>query len=240
LRCMRKPYKTPTYLKDDSNPLMQHSLCGIGCCVLSGSNTRKRVYPETIETVISNHMITPEFLIEISKKLKILADSVAMATPQLSFELNIDFSEFSNVYPDEKMQKLTSWSKQQTNCKFIYVFSLSSEVDIQNLVNLYESAKKREKEIKGKRAFARLNDPSRTLYVGSSNLLPSRIKQHLGYGNQRIFSMQLKHWLPASENIRISLKAWSFNGSISQPVLQAIEDSLWSELKPMLGKQGSK
>ena len=48
LRIIRKPYKMPEYRKDDSNQCAVKALGGIGCTVLSGSETRERVYLETI------------------------------------------------------------------------------------------------------------------------------------------------------------------------------------------------
>ena len=48
LRIMRKPYNTPEFRKDDSNHREKSGLGGIGCRVLSGSETRELVYLETI------------------------------------------------------------------------------------------------------------------------------------------------------------------------------------------------
>ncbi len=47
LRIMRKPYKTPEYRKEDPNQWMVKGLGGVSCTVLSGSETRERVYLET-------------------------------------------------------------------------------------------------------------------------------------------------------------------------------------------------
>jgi|GEM_PF-5315057 len=47
MRVMRKSYKTPTFGNIDAKPLKLHGLSDCGG-VLSGSQTRKRVYLETI------------------------------------------------------------------------------------------------------------------------------------------------------------------------------------------------
>ena len=48
LPILRKPYKTPEYRKNDSNQCAAKALWGTSCTVLSGSETRERVYLETI------------------------------------------------------------------------------------------------------------------------------------------------------------------------------------------------
>jgi hypothetical protein len=48
---MRKPYETPTLGNIDAKPLKSHGLSKCGG-VLSGSETRKQVYLETIQTEV--------------------------------------------------------------------------------------------------------------------------------------------------------------------------------------------
>ena len=87
---------------------------------------------------------------------------------------------------------------------------------------------------KKERACAKLNHPSSTLYVGSSTTgLMKRVKQHLGNGPRSTYALHLSHW--ASER-EIEIQILQYD--VPREVLQLIEDSISSELKPAFGKMG--
>jgi Uri superfamily endonuclease len=87
---------------------------------------------------------------------------------------------------------------------------------------------------KKERACAKLNHPSSTLYVGSSTTgLMRRIKQHLGNGPKSTYALHLSHWAAEQE---IEIEILQYN--VPREVLQLIEDSISSELKPAFGKLG--
>jgi Uri superfamily endonuclease len=84
------------------------------------------------------------------------------------------------------------------------------------------------------RAFAKLNHPSSTLYVGSSTTgLMRRIKQHLGNGPKSTYALHLSHWAAEQE---IEIEILQYN--VPREFLQLIVDSISSELKPAFGKLG--
>jgi len=75
---------------------------------------------------------------------------------------------------------------------------------------------------------------SEVLYVGSSTTgVNKRLKQHLGYGHEQTYAMQLCHWF--SEEVHVSV--FEYEG-VERDVLQLIEDAVSCELNPMFGKQG--
>lgn len=121
--------------------------------------------------------------------------------------------------------------------KYIYTFFLPDNCQVTNLHEKYNAAKNARK---GARAYARLNrGESRCLYVGSSNGLIPRIRQHLGFGPKGTFAMQLCHWCEGA-NLDLTLNIYSFGNSIDDKSFQAFEDGVWDSLKPMLGRQGKK
>ena len=78
------------------------------------------------------------------------------------------------------------------------------------------------------------------LYIGSKrdNAI-SRFKQHIGIGleSRSTYSLWLKDWWP--EKIEIQITIYEFKDPIDSESLQIIEDILWNEYKPLLGKKGS-
>jgi len=86
---------------------------------------------------------------------------------------------------------------------------------------------------KKERKCAKLNAPSRIMYVGSSTTgVKKRIEQHMGNGNEGTYALHLKYWF--SGNQKITIKQYN----VSKEVLQIIEDDLSDQLKPAFGKQG--
>ncbi len=90
----------------------------------------------------------------------------------------------------------------------------------------------RYKETK-ERACAKLNAPSKVMYVGSSTTgVKKRIEQHMGHGNKGTYALHLSHWFKGK--LKITVKQYDVAGD----VLQIIEDDLSHTLKPAFGKQG--
>ncbi len=86
---------------------------------------------------------------------------------------------------------------------------------------------------KKERACAKLNFPSRVLYVGSSTTdVKKRIKEHMGKGNNNTYALHLSHWFRG--NYKVTVKQYD----VTNEVLQIIEDDLSDLLKPAFGKQG--
>ena len=152
----------------------------------------------------------------------------------------LSLADILDAYPVAKLRPLIEWAKEDKDCRFIYIFTVKTEKDPALLLQCFTAVKRHHKEAKSTRMFARPNQPSTNLYVGSSASLESRIKQHLGYRDKTLYSMQLCHWLEQGSIDSITLKVWKFPSTIPQTVLQAIEDHLWLKAQPMLGKQGGK
>jgi hypothetical protein len=105
--------------------------------------------------------------------------------------------------------------------------------------SVYEKYKAAKNGRKASRAYARLNRESYCLYVGSSNDIVPRIRQHLGFGPKGTFAMQLCHWCENTK-LDLTLKIYSFANSIEEKAFQSFEDGVWDSLKPMLGRQGKR
>lgn len=93
--------------------------------------------------------------------------------------------------------------------------------------------KPKEKGIK--RHVSRVNKcESLCLYVGSKREnIASRIKQHLGYGTARTYSLDLKYWFPPKIDILIEV----YSVILDNDLLVALEQKIWENSRPMFGKQ---
>ena len=185
-------------------------------------------------------MLTDELIADCSAALVKLASEIAAMKVGENKTIELSSSDILDAYPEAKLKPLIKWSKTEKDCRFIYVFTVHTEKDPTLLLQRFKAVKQQQKEAKSTRMFARPIQPSTTLYVGSSASLESRIKQHLGYRDKTIYSIQLCHWLEPDSIKFVTLKVWKFPSPILQSVLQSIEDHLWLKAQPMLGKQGGK
>jgi hypothetical protein len=127
---------------------------------------------------------------------------------------------------------IKSWAARDQ--QFLYYFKLSESADLNAIKRAYADAK-----ASSDRAFARLLEPSECFYVGSSQKIARRVEEHLGYGGKGTFAMQLAHWAP-SLRIKLEFVCAKYPTSVSYGTVQALEDVLWDELKPMFGRKGRK
>jgi hypothetical protein len=81
-------------------------------------------------------------------------------------------------------------------------------------------------------------DKSENLYVGSSNNLHKRFKEHCGYASKSTYAIKFKEWL-TDDKIEIKFNYIKLNTE-NQLILQNIENGLWKTMKPIFGKYGSK
>lgn len=130
-----------------------------------------------------------------------------------------------------------SWAGSAT--AFIYVFRVvPPHPDPDAIAGSFARAKKAKK---AGRAYARLNKgySSRCMYVGSSLALPRRLGEHFGLGARGTYALQLQHW--ASDlDLNLQIECAKYPDELPPGVLQSLEDTLWSEERPMFGRRGAK
>lgn len=121
--------------------------------------------------------------------------------------------------------------------RFVYYFE--ADADETSMAQLHRAIAAARETKHEARKYARLFAPNRVLYVGGSASLRSRFREHLGYGNKAVFAMQLAYWANVCD-VPVRFTAARYSTSISNEVLGALEDQLWSQLRPMMGRQGRK
>jgi hypothetical protein len=128
------------------------------------------------------------------------------------------------------------FAKDQADVDYIYVMQGDPEgPDVSAMASLLEAVRG------GAKDYCRLNRGSagtKTLYVGRSKKLRSRLSQHLGKDDGGTYAMHLGRWgVESPGKIRISYMKFS---SADHLLVQAIEDGMWASLKPAFGRQGDK
>lgn len=121
--------------------------------------------------------------------------------------------------------------------RFVYYFE--ADADGTSLAELHRAITAARGAKHEARKYARLFEPNYVWYVGSSASLGTRFRQHLGYGNKAVYAMQLAYWANVRD-VPVRFTAARYAPTVGNDALGALEDQLWSQLKPMMGRQGRK
>ncbi len=122
----------------------------------------------------------------------------------------------------------------------IYVFSSEAPIP-QDLINMLRNgANEALRDIGQRRGFAKCNarEAGVCLYVGHSRTIEVRLRDHLGFGAAGTSSLQLSHW---DGHPFETLTFTAYRLAVADDLLaQLLEEYLWDELAPLLGKRGGK
>jgi len=136
------------------------------------------------------------------------------------------------------LQKVSIEDKKGNS--YIYTFTTETSEEAERLHSACKTVKDREPKPTFKMPRVHKQNPeSRCLYVGSSITgIEKRINQHLGFSYDTTYSLQLNKWASAMR-IAVTVKVFEIP-TRDQQIVQIIEDYLWSQLFPVLGKKGGK
>lgn len=178
---------------------------------------------------------------QAADRLRDLAVSVENLSPPSSETLTFALSDLAS---DSHLRELT---------RSVRAFAHKGDPT----VYIFRLAEGSEHYTELKRAFARRPDPRqgkvgkcysrpidgespKSIYVGSSWNLPSRISEHLGRtGGDGTYSMRLNLWA-LHVQASVDLTLCRFPPGINPIELEAIEQQIWDELSPILGKRSGK
>lgn len=170
-----------------------------------------------------------------------LAATVEQVRPTDSRSFSIETSQLCSANYLKDFDRLIKGFAMK-DIPTLYVFSTLVEDGYEYLAKAFIDRPESRSGSTRTYAYSRLNlpiEPS-ALYVGSSWHLPSRVSQHLGRtGGDGTYAMRLNLWA-ASLDCEIGLQVWRFEPEINSIELEAIEQQLWSELKPLLGKKSGR
>ncbi|MBX5070497.1 hypothetical protein HJB52_20700 [Rhizobium lentis] len=80
---------------------------------------------------------------------------------------------------------------------------------------------------------------SKTIYVGSSEGVQSRLREHLWRAAHRTYALHLNRWCPDLDGSMV-VHIQPLIKPVSRQARQDLEDALWRKLKPLYGKSGGR
>jgi hypothetical protein len=167
--------------------------------------------------------------------LRRLVDAVADVIPVSTSSWSISTAALDPAAKTHAVvDEVAKW--EGNNRAFLYHFRVTNEneIDLPEVERVYAA----EKAV-SERAFARFIRQSPCLYVGGSQNISQRLKEHLGFGAKGTYAMQLAHW---ARDLRLELEftCAKYSDELEVEILQALEDTLWDKLQPMLGRRGKR
>jgi len=126
----------------------------------------------------------------------------------------------------------------------VYAVCFDDAVPLERIHKVVDDNKAKNKAlpVQERRAFARVNKrkgclDSRCLYVGKSEKVAERLRQHLIEAHPATYAIHLKHW-PNDIPGNLVVKVIGVAG-VASMMLPFIEDQMAKEMPPILGKRGS-
>jgi hypothetical protein len=135
--------------------------------------------------------------------------------------------------------------KEDKDAEYIYVFALAkpSVTLLEDMLSAFAGARDFQDtdEYGGKKNLCKPNTISgatRAIYVGRSYKPRDRLKQHLSESSSGTYAIHFATWASELE-IDVEFSLYRFSG-LGNRVIQVLEDGLWDNLQPLLGKRGEK
>jgi len=137
--------------------------------------------------------------------------------------------------PPAISERLEEWTRLSR--RWIYIFdTAATHAERKALAKSFSEAKAAKT---AKFRYAKMNDglaESSVLYVGSSETLRPRIRNHLGYAVGPS-SLNMGHWVNMPD-IEVRLRAARYPDSLPKEALLDLEDCLSVSMSPIFGKRG--
>ncbi|MEM5552566.1 GIY-YIG nuclease family protein [Pseudoalteromonas neustonica] len=157
-----------------------------------------------------------------------------------SYKLEFHTNEVTEKKITELVKKLPSDSDLEID--YIYLFKVSGEnKNISRIKQKFKTEKKRQQNTEGeKKDLCRINDcdSKQYFYVGRSQSIKSRIRQHLSHKYKGTYALHMERWCRELDH-DVEVLIYEFEGK-NNMVIQAIEDALWDRLNPCFGRKGDK
>jgi hypothetical protein len=133
------------------------------------------------------------------------------------------------------IEEVAAWAGKSKAC--LYYFECHSpNIDLVEIERTFADAKAHEAN---DRAYPRLNAKSKYFYVGSSQSVAKRLREHLGFGASKTYALQLSHWA-RSLSLELEFVCAKYPENTPPRVVESLEDTLWKTRNPMFGRQGRK
>lgn len=169
---------------------------------------------------------------QLKRRIKSLR---ALSAPKFKI-FHIRHTHFSSEdVRDRFLEEVGQWIGADTN--IIYLID-AQKIDAKTMESIRRLFGKDQKAKLPERKYSQWNNrDGRCLYVGSSQKMRRRLKEHLGFGTEHTYALNLVHW--ASElDLALSVRILKFPKEIDYQLIQHLEDVVWEMEKPLFGRQG--
>lgn len=176
--------------------------------------------------------------IRASEWLNARAEVLRTVTFGDEVEINFTLDQIRGAVTAKEIKKLLPkdfWphtNKQPS----IYVISVNDAKAASEITKAFPT--KKDRDFAGPRLNPEVNSSS-TLYVGSSEDVRSRLKQHLFRAPKKTYALNLQRWCPKGMgSVKVRVQPILDNGD--RQVRQDLEDILWQTMRPIFGKPGGR
>lgn len=182
-----------------------------------------------------------DLIARTAKGLRTLAGQIERGKLSDTFEHVIPMADIGT----ERMEGHCKAIAARFPSKSLAVYSLSFDeaVPLQRVYDVVDGNRSANltKPVEERTAFARVNKrdgkENRCLYVGKSEKVALRLKEHLTKANRATYAIHMNRWpsdIPGSLIVRVIEVA-----DIKRSLLPFLEDQLAGEMQPILGRRGS-
>ncbi|MCY1670827.1 hypothetical protein OVA07_07330 [Novosphingobium sp. SL115] len=184
----------------------------------------------------------PDLIARTAASLRTMADELDNGTLIEPVEWVIPMSDIGSPKMEEHCDAIVARLGRKQMA--VYAIGFDEHVPLQRVHEFVDGNKVRNKAlpVAERRAFARVNKrkrcaDSRCLYIGKSEKVAERIRQHLTEAHPATFALHLNYWpkdIPG--NLIVQVIGVS---SVQSTLLSFIEDQMAGEMSPILGRRGS-
>lgn len=198
--------------------------------------------PENIELDVDDQSAPGSIVLRTAETLRRFADELEGGKAFEPVEWTIPMGDIGT----ERMELHCDEIAGRLGKKHLGVYALcfDDNVPLDRIYQFVDENKARNKAlpVQERRAFARVNKRrgclgSRCLYVGKSEKVAERIRQHLTEAHPATYAVHLQHW-PQDIPGNLVVKIIGVSG-VQSVMLPFIEDQIVREMPPILGKRGS-
>ncbi len=197
----------------------------------------QRAGPAPLEGPTDWPRLLPSFATHLADAAERAADFRVDGNP---LRIEIEPSRLADeTYRASLLNQAAAW-RAGSDRSTIYVFSYDEPVPQQLINTLRNSADHALRIIHKPRSFPKCNNVGNSccLYVGHSYKIENRLRDHLGYGSASTSSLHLLHWDGHPQDV---LLFTAYRMSSNDKLLaQLLEEYIWEQQKPLLGKRSGK
>lgn|GEM_PF-5629716 len=185
---------------------------------------------------------SPNLIVRTANSLRNLADQLEQGSVGDPVEWTIPMADIGTVRMNDHCDAIAARFGRKRLA--VYAICFDDKVPLERVYEVVDRIKVENKAlpVEERTAFARINNRkdclgSKCLYVGKSEKVAARLKEHLTQANRATYAIHMDRWpcdLPGNLIIRVI----EVEG-VASSMLPFLEDQLAGEMPPILGKRGS-